>query len=206
MPVRHVLLDADGVLQRSAPDPIGLLVEWAGDRAEELGRALWTAERGPLRGEGDFLHVVEAVVPSYAEVDPLEVYRRLWHDITPSPESLALVRRLRAAGLGVHLGTNQHRQRGEHMATVLGYDDLFDVSCYSWEMGTKKPEPTYFEIAVERIGAPAAEVLFVDDMATNVEAARAVGLRAEHWHLDQGHAALERLLAAHGVLTGPPTA
>lgn len=199
MPVRHVLLDADGVLQRSAPDPIGLLVEWAGERAEELGRALWTAERGPLRGEGDFLHVVEAVVPTYADVDPHEVYRRLWHDITPSPESLALVHRLRDAGLGVHLGTNQHRQRGEHMASVLGYDALFDVSCYSWEMRTKKPEPTYFEIAVERIGAPAEDVLFVDDMETNVEAARAVGLRAEHWHLDHGHDVLERLLERHGV-------
>ena len=62
--IRHLLLDADGVLQRSAPDPIGLLRQWAGDRAEELGRALWTAERGPLRGEGDFLHVVDAVVPA----------------------------------------------------------------------------------------------------------------------------------------------
>lgn len=204
MTVRHVLLDADGVLQRSSPDPIGLLVQWAGDRAEELGRALWTAERGPLRGEGDFLHVVEAVVPSYADVDPSEVYRRLWHDITVSAETLALVGRVREAGLGVHLGTNQHRQRGEHMARALGYDELFDVSCYSWEMGTKKPEAAYFEIAVERIGAPAEQVLFVDDMELNVEAARAVGLRAEHWHLDHGHDVLEGLLVRHGALPEPP--
>ena len=42
-------------------------------------------------------------------------------------------------------------------------------------------------------------MLFVDDMEVNVEAARAVGLAAEHWHLDRGHAELENLLARHGV-------
>lgn len=199
MPIEHVLLDADGVLQRSAPDPIGLLTRWAGDRAMDLGRALWEAERGPLRGEGDFLEEVARIVPVYAEVDPLELYDSAWGDITPDPASFALVERLRAAGLGVHLGTNQHRQRAMRMRTELDYDAVFDVSCYSWEMGTKKPEPAYFEIAVERIGAPADRVLFVDDMEVNVEAARSVGLAAEHWHLDRGHAALERLLAKHGV-------
>ena len=200
MPVRHVLLDADGVLQRSAPDPIGLLRGWAGDRAEDLGRALWTAERGPLRGEGDFLDVIEAVVPTYADVPPRELYATLWQDITVSPESIRLVERLREAGYGVHLGTNQHRQRGEHMRTALGFDALFDESFYSWELGTKKPEPAYFQHAVERIGAAPGEVLFVDDMEVNVEAARSVGLLAEHWHLDRGHAELEGLLARHGVL------
>ena len=200
MPIKHVLLDADGVLQHGVRDPIGLLRGWAGDRAEDLGRALWTAERGPLRGEGDFLDAVDAVVPTYADVPPRELYATLWQDISVSAESLRLVERLRAAGYGVHLGTNQHRQRGEHMRTALGFDALFDVSFYSWELGTKKPEAAYFEHAVERIGAAPAEVLFVDDMQVNVEAAREVGLAAEHWHLDRGHAELEDLLARHGVV------
>lgn len=197
--VRHVLLDADGVLQEAAADPFVLLRRWAGDRAEDLGRALWEAERGPLRGEGDFVAAVERLVPTYTDVPPEEVYAALWGDIAVSEESLRLVDRLREAGLGVHLGTNQHRQRGERMQRELGYDDRFDVSCYSWEMGVKKPEPAYFEIAVERIGAPADEVLFVDDKTDNVEAARGVGLRGLQWDLGRGHDALRQELAAHGV-------
>jgi putative hydrolase of the HAD superfamily len=200
--VEHVLLDADGVLQRSAPDPVGLLSAWAGERAEELAHALWRAERGPLRGEGDFVEALERIVPAYADVAPGELYDALWRDIAVSEESLALAGRLRAAGLGVHLGTNQHRQRAELMRSELGYDEHFDVSCYSWELGTKKPEPAYFEIAVERIGAAPAQVLFVDDVAANVEAARAVGLRAVHWHLDEGHDVLLEALAGHGLPLG----
>ena len=199
MAVDHVLLDADGVLQRSPRDPIGLLRGWVGERAEELAHALWAAERGPLRGEGDFLEVLERVVPTYADVAPGVLYDALWRDITVSPESLALAGRLREAGLGVHLGTNQHRQRGEQMRTELGFDEHFDVSCYSWEMGVTKPDPAYFETAVARIGAAPDEVLFVDDVLANVESAREVGLRAVHWHLDQGHAVLVDALAAHGV-------
>mgnify|MGYP003317088587 CR=1 FL=1 len=90
----------------------------------------------------------------------------------------------------------------ELMRRELGYDEHFDVSCYSWELGTKKPEPAYFEIAVERIGAAPAQVLFVDDVAANVEAARAVGLRAVHWHLDEGHDVLLDALAGHGLALG----
>ncbi len=199
MSVQHLLLDADGVMQHGVRDPHALLRSWAGERGEELGRALWEAERGPLRGEGDFLEAVHEIAPAFTDLPPAELYAAAWHDITVSEESVRLVQRLREAGLGVHLGTNQHRQRGEHMRTALGFDRLFDVSCYSWEMGCKKPEPAYFEIAVERIGAAPDRVLFVDDMEANVEAARAVGLRAEHWHLDQGHDVLEDLLAGHGV-------
>ncbi len=202
MSVEHVLLDADGVLQRSMPDPVGLLRDWAGDRADDLARALWAAEAGPLRGEGDFLEALERVVPAYADVAPRRLYDALWRGITVSEESLALAGRLRRAGLGVHLGTNQHRQRGELMRTGLGYDRHFDVSCYSWEMGARKPEPAYFEAALGLIGAEPGAVLFVDDSAANVAAAREVGLHAVHWHLDEGHDVLLEALAGHGLPVG----
>ncbi|ANH36808.1 haloacid dehalogenase [Nocardioides dokdonensis FR1436] len=203
MPVEHVLLDADGVLQRSPHDPFAVLRRWVGARAEELAHELWAAEKPALRGEEDFLDVLTRVLPGYAEgADPAEVHAALWLDITVDASSLALARRLREQGAGVHLATNQHRQRGEHMRTALGYDDLFDVSCYSWELGAAKPDPAYFERALDRVGAPAHEVLLVDDSAANVEAAREAGLRGVHWHLDEGHEALRAALLGHGLDPG----
>ncbi len=125
MPVEHVLLDADGVLQRSPHDPYAVLRRWAGARAEELAHELWAAEKPALRGEEDFLDVLARVLPGYTEgADPAEVHAALWLDITVDASSLTLARRLREQGAGVHLATNQHRQRGEHMRTALGYDDL----------------------------------------------------------------------------------
>ena len=86
------------------------------------------------------------------------------------------------------------------MRAGLGYDDLFDESFYSCELGVAKPDPDFFGAALDRLDAPAPAVLFVDDSAVNVAAAREVGLAAECWHVDEGIAVLRERLAAHGVL------
>ena len=85
------------------------------------------------------------------------------------------------------------------MREVLGYDGLFDVSCYSWELGAAKPDPAFFAEAARRIGSAPAEILFIDDSTANVAAARQAGLAAEQWTLDDGHEALHDLLARHDV-------
>jgi putative hydrolase of the HAD superfamily len=110
-----------------------------------------------------------------------------------------VVRALREHGYGVHLGTNQERYRAAHMREALGYDVLFDVSCYSCELGAAKPDPAFFAEAVRRIGAEPPVILFIDDTIANVAAARHAGLAAEQWSLADGHDALHALLARHGV-------
>jgi putative hydrolase of the HAD superfamily len=88
------------------------------------------------------------------------------------------------------------------MHREMGYADLLDETFYSYELGVAKPDPGYFTAILERIGTPSGDVggvLFVDDNAANVETARAVGLRAVHWHVDQGIDVLRAELAAHGL-------
>ncbi len=199
--VRHVLLDADGVLQRIPGDWEELVRPWLGPDALGFLQGFWAEEMPALRGEGDFLslltdHLRRAGNPA----DPGEVFEAVWLAIEVDPASLALLEELRSTGVGVHLGTNQERRRAAHMRTALGYDALFDVSCYSCDLGAAKPEAAYFRRAVARVGDDAGSILFVDDRPDNVEAARTVGLRAEQWHLDDGHDRLREVLAEHGVL------
>jgi len=166
---------------------------------------MFGAEKTAIRGERDAIEVVAEVLGSFGLTDdPTEVFESVWLRIEPVPDSLDLVRRLRAAGFGVHLGTNQSMRRAAYMRATLGYDDLFDVSCYSAELGLAKPDRAYFRRAAELIGVPPEEVLFVDDTLPNVEAAQEVGMAAVHWHLDDGHALLEKMLADHGVVPAAP--
>jgi putative hydrolase of the HAD superfamily len=132
-----------------------------------------------------------------------EVYRDVWQRIEPDRDSLAVVRALRASGYGVHLATNQERHRAAHMRVALGYDALFDDSCYSCELGLAKPDPAFFAASAGRLAAEPASILFIDDSARNVEGARAAGLAAAQWELGQGHDVLLALLARHGVIVGP---
>jgi putative hydrolase of the HAD superfamily len=114
-------------------------------------------------------------------------------------ESFAIIEALRRNGYGVHLGTNQEQHRGGHMRTVFGYDDVFDTSCYSYDLGFAKPDPAFFAEAARRIGAEPSTILFIDDTVANVEGARVAGLEAVHWDVESGHTALIEALATYGV-------
>jgi putative hydrolase of the HAD superfamily len=198
--IEHVLFDADGVLQDIPGGWYAAMKPYLGDRTQEFFDETWSDELPMLSGDGDYMAVLETTLTKYGVSDPVDVvYADVWHRIALVDTSIELVRQLRAAGYGVHLATNQERYRGEHMRTVLGYDELFDVSCYSFDVGAIKPDPAFFEEALRRIGAPGSSVLFIDDTINNVHAAREAGLAAEHWHFEQGHDVLLKHLAGHGV-------
>ena len=203
MTVRHVLIDADGVLQDLPGGWFERLRPWLGDRAEEFIEQSWVDEVPCLRGEADFFVHLAAHLEAYGvDVGAQELFAAVWTSIELVPSSIELVHRLRAAGYGVHLGTNQEQYRAAYMRTELGYDDLFDVSCYSWELGAVKTEVAYFERAVAMIGAAPAEIVFVDDRLENVETARSAGLGAVHWTFTEGLEQLESRLAQLGVRVG----
>lgn len=64
------------------------------------------------------------------------------------------------------------------MAPWLGTFDTLVLSC---EHKVVKPGPEIFGILVERLGVEPGDCLFVDDIAANVEGARAVGLNAHRY-------------------------
>ena len=196
-PVRHVLLDADGVMQELPGGWQAALEPFLGARSEEFLTALATDEQACLRGE-PFLPVLDGLLDRFGVgTTGAELHAAVWERIAVAPGSVALVRELRADGLGVHLATNQNPERAAYMRQALGYGDLFDEVFYSCELGVAKPEPAYFEAALATLGVTPDEVVFVDDSTRNVDGARAAGLRAEHWHLDRGHDDLRGLLAPH---------
>ena len=70
---------------------------------------------------------------------------------------------------------------GRVMAERLGLADCFDVCVVSAEVGVAKPDPRIYHITLERLGVSPSEAVFVDDFATNVEAARSLGMQAVHF-------------------------
>ncbi len=199
--IRHVLFDADGVLQRVPDDDWYALAEpFLGDRAREFLHRAWVLERPALAGRGELLPLLADLLSEY-DVDATadQVFAAAWCQVAPVPGTVALVGALRYNGYGVHLGTNQDANRAAFLRAELGYDDLFDTSNYSCELGVAKPDPGFFVQAAQRIGAPPETILFVDDTLANVEAARDAGMTAIHWTVRDGHDHLLDELAQHGV-------
>lgn len=200
MNIRHVLFDADGVLQVVPGGWYAAMEPHLGERARDFLHQTWKDELPTLAGRGDYMPLLAAALVEYGVTTPVEaVYKDVWHNIAAVEETFEVIDALRGSGYGVHLGTNQERHRAAHMRTTLGYDRLFDVSCYSCDLGVAKPEPAFFTEAARRIGAEPESILFVDDSAKNVDGARAAGLAAEQWDHEQGRGALLALLSRHGI-------
>lgn len=199
--VRHLLLDADGVVQHVGGSGWRAAIErHLGERTTEFVAAVDRLEAPALRGESDFPDGLDAVLAEFGvAVDAEEFYAGVWLHIDPVPATLALAATVRERGVGVHLGTNQHPRRARHMKQVLGYDGLFDEGFYSCDLGVSKPDPGFFDAVCARLGTGAGEVLFVDDSEANVAAARQAGLAAVRWHHDEGDAVLRGLLVSHGL-------
>jgi putative hydrolase of the HAD superfamily len=196
-----VLFDADGVLQHRPGGWETAFEQWLGVRAQDFLEAMFVAEKPAMSDERDAVEILAEVLESWHIDAPAEeVFASVWLRIEPVAASIDLVHRLRAAGYGVHLGTNQSLRRAAFMRSEVGYDELFDVSCYSAELKVAKPDPDYFRAAAGLIGVPAETVLFIDDLAENVSGAREAGMAGIHWHLRDGHEQLEKQLVEHGVV------
>jgi putative hydrolase of the HAD superfamily len=66
----------------------------------------------------------------------------------------------------------------EREQAAFGLEDMCEFIVYSHEVGLLKPDPRIYALACNRLGVVAEEVVFVDDVAANVDGARSAGLRA----------------------------
>ncbi|WP_197009693.1 HAD family hydrolase [Actinomadura viridis] len=121
-----------------------------------LAAELRTVDGGPVPAEGLIARMFEAFHPVEEMYDAL--------------------RAVRAAGTRTALLSNSW---GNEYPRHL-FDGLFDTVVISCEVGMRKPDERIFRHTVELMGLPAAECVFIDDIEYNVEAARAVGMRAVH--------------------------
>ncbi|MYQ78697.1 MULTISPECIES: HAD family hydrolase [unclassified Streptomyces] len=119
----------------------------------------------------------------------------LWAEYlgTPNEELIAYVRGLRGScRLGIL--SNSFVGARERETALYHFDELVEHIAYSHEIGVEKPDPRAFEAVCTGLEVRPESCLFIDDLAVNVEAARAVGMQA---HLFQGNARTIARIAAH---------
>lgn len=122
-------------------------------------------------------------------------WRDRQHLIAPN---IDLIRRLRPPYRTAVL-SNADSTLVDRLKHSHGIYDLFDDVICSADVGVAKPEARIYALAAARVGLPADECVFIDDLETNVEAAREAGMSAILFRVDLGDD-LERQLAEFGVL------
>lgn len=193
MSIRAVVFDIGGVLELAATtgDPTraydAFLAAWdtqLGFPAGELVRRM-----GQMTGDGEIGTCTEAQynaeLVTVAGIDAAHLPRFLsesW-DIylgRPNDELFTWIRRRRATHR-IAMLSNSFVGAREREEERYRFSELCELIVYSHEVGVKKPDERIYRVTLDRLGLRPDEVVFVDDVAPNIEAASAIGLHTVHF-------------------------
>jgi putative hydrolase of the HAD superfamily len=100
---------------------------------------------------------------------------------------------LHEAGFTTALLSNMQLDMAEYSRRSFPWLAHFDHLIFSYEVRLIKPDPAIYRHALQQIGIKAKEAIFVDDRQANVDAAKAMGLRAIRFQsVEQLRAELEK--------------
>lgn len=165
-------------------DPQALRQAFAGD--EEAARLLVRFEKGQME-EAEF----EVALAGKLGVAPEGLIDRLFAELQADALVIDVVARARRGGVRCGLLSNSWGHRYDRSQ----WEEMFDVTVISGEVGLRKPDPEIYVLAAKRLGLPPQDIVFVDDIPQNLAPAEALGMTTVH-HTDSAAtvAALERLL------------
>jgi putative hydrolase of the HAD superfamily len=101
---------------------------------------------------------------------------RVWS--TVNPRMVAWQEQLRQRGLKRAILSNMGDAVRDSIVVEHAWINTFDALIWSYQLGIIKPAPAIYLHALEKLGTPAQETLFIDDRSENTAAARALGMQA----------------------------
>jgi 2-haloacid dehalogenase len=138
-----------------------------------------------------------AAFPKYAT--HIQAYGERFNDSIPGPVpgSIELVERLHAGGHPLFAITNFGAEFWQSFRITQPVFDRFRDIVVSGEERLTKPDPAIYELAARRFGHAPGSMLFIDDNAANIAAARDCGWQVHHF---TDAASLEADLLGRGLI------
>jgi epoxide hydrolase-like predicted phosphatase len=167
-----------GVAREMGVDPERYLEIVFGPYDRDTDHPWHRLERGELALVAARAEIIELGRREGIDSDPFHLFGAMSRGGGgPRADVVSCAREMKAAGLRTALVTNNAVEFRDFWRRSIPLDELFHCVIDSSEVGVRKPDPRIFELALERLGVPAARAVFLDDYAGNVEAARRVGIR-----------------------------
>jgi len=100
--------------------------------------------------------------------------------LTPKPETLELIRKLKA-GYKLGLLSNTNEWDYEYEIKQCDVFSLFDSVTVSFKVGAMKPDRKMYIDALDKLGVRPDESVYIDDVREYTEAAGALGIKSIHY-------------------------
>jgi len=191
-PIKAVVSDFGGVLTTPLLHSFAAFQDRTGISGEALGRAmqaiderdgahpLYELETGRMT-EADFLSRIAAELePELGHRPEMHRFSEIYFEaLQPNEPMIDLMREIKRSGRRMAMLTNNVREWEPLWRSMLPVDEIFELVVDSGFVGVRKPDPPIYELTIARLsGVSAEQCLFVDDLAVNVETAKAMGMHA----------------------------
>ena len=193
-PLRAVVSDFGGVLTAPLLEGFALVQEDTGVPPRAFGEALARAgEPNPLFAlevgaitEAEFIAALERELePILGRTVDLHGFAgRYMGSLAANDALFDYYRGLHARGIRLAICTNNVREWEPHWRPLLPIDEIFETVVDSGFVGVRKPDPAIYALVLDRLGLPAADCVFVDDLPGNLKPARALGMGTVVHHGD----------------------
>jgi HAD superfamily hydrolase (TIGR01509 family) len=110
---------------------------------------------------------------------------------SPIPEMIAFHAALRGKGVPTYIFSNTNSLAVKHIHSRYPFFANFNGHIFSYEHGAMKPSARLYEVVEEKTGRRGGQILYLDDRAENIEAAKPRG-----WHTILHHTPSESIRQA----------
>jgi len=215
MTIRAIIFDLGGVVLGSPLHAIAAYERELGIPENFVNRVVadsapdgaWSRlERGEISMETFYTDFEADCQAAGQSISARAMFERMAQASLPRPIMLEAIRRIRAGGFLTAALTNNWAEnetdgggdgaRDGTRALAKG----FDVFVESSVEGLRKPDPRIYQLTCERLGISPSEAAFLDDIGSNLKAARALGMTTIK--VDTPEQALTELGAVIGLALG----
>ncbi len=152
---------------------------------QDRGRTIAEAEAEAISRHPDLAPQIRSFYGRFQEMIPGDI-----------PQSVAALRRAKAAGIPVHGLTNFSAETFPPTRKRFDFLAAFETVVVSGEEGLVKPDPAIFEILIDRSGVIPERTVYIDDSAANIATADTLGFKT---HLFADPVAFEAWWAELGL-------
>lgn len=185
-PVSAVVFDVGKVLVQWERDlPFRSLIPDPQERAWFMDTVIpldWHGEHDAGRGAEEMIAERSARFPEHAHL--IRAWLDRFNETIPGPVpgSVELVEALHAGGVPLYAITNFGADTWAGFRPTFPLFDRFLDVVVSGVEKLAKPDAAIYHHAAARFGLSPTEMLFIDDSAANIEAARALDWQVHHFH------------------------
>ncbi len=138
-----------------------------------------------VSSEQEFLHgnisedvYLDEVLNLYPELgDKNELKHHIRDNFTEVEGTRDIILRLKKLGYRLALLSIHAKEWMEYLEQKYKVNGLFDAVSYSYQDKVSKPDKKAFELILQRLSAKPEECVFIDDVAANVQVAKALGMK-----------------------------